>query len=279
MNPTYLHVGIKTVSVLISLLSFFLLIVIAIHYSPLTAIKKTYQNIHHSLKEKRNGIFDYEKMDTFLIKNGAIYHLSRRIEPIRFMALRLIVAALGIFIGSRYHILASFLIAVIGFQIPKFYLLYTNKKDNLRMLTDIKLIFHALAIQIRAGVYVTDALTECYGSVTNQRLRDALLDLSSEIILKSDTEEALERFQAKFNNSYIDSLCIIILQSLESGQAVDLLYDISEQIKDMEMAVMQRRKGQLDRITTLCLLGVMSVILGIVIYASVVQMFSAAVYF
>ena len=38
-------------------------------------------------------------------------------------------------------------------------------------------------------------------------------------------------------NRYIDALCITILQACESGQAVELLGDIGEQLKDMEEAM------------------------------------------
>ena len=49
-----------------------------------------------------------------------------------------------------------------------------------------------------------------------------------------------------FDNRYIDSLCIILLQALESGQVVELLGDIGEQIKDMEQSVLEKKKNALD---------------------------------
>ena len=132
---------------------------------------------------------------------------------------------------------------------------------------------------MKAGVYVTDALTECYGIVRNIRLRDALLTLSGEIAAKADVEEALERFQNKFSNRYIDALCMTVLQALESGQAVELLSDISEQIKDMEAALMNRKKSSLDRKTTFYQLGILAAILVIVLYACLTHMLTAAVGF
>ena len=61
--------------------------------------------------------------------------------------------------------------------------------------------------------------------------------------MKADIYEALDRFQSRFDNRYIDSLCITILQALESGQALALLGDITEQIKDMEETVLERKKS------------------------------------
>ena len=48
--------------------------------------------------------------------------------------------------------------AVYCFCLPKLLLIYLNKADNERMLPEMKLVYHGLEIQIRAGVYITDAL-------------------------------------------------------------------------------------------------------------------------
>ena len=147
------------------------------------------------------------------------------------------------------------------------------------MLTELNLIYSALSIQIRAGVYVTDALAECYGSVSQIRLREALQNLSGDIVMKADLDSALECFQGQFNNRYIDSLCITILQATESGQAVELLGDIAEQIKDMELILQQKKKEKLNRSVTFYQLGIFALILVLVLYACVVHLFSAELFF
>jgi type II secretory pathway component PulF len=147
------------------------------------------------------------------------------------------------------------------------------------MLPEIKLIYHGLEIQIRAGVYVTDALTECYAGVQEMRLKQALLDLAGAVTMKADVYDALEHFQSRFDNRYIDALCITLLQAMESGQAVELLADIAEQVKDMEVSVMGRRKGALDRSVTFYQLGILAAVLGMVLYACIEQMFTAALGF
>ena len=97
----------------------------------------------------------------------------------------------------------------------------------------------------------------------------------AEIVIKADIYEALDRFQGKFDNRYIDSLCITMLQALESGQALELLADIGEQIKDMEETVLERKKGRLERSITFYQLGILVVVLGIALYACVTYMFGA----
>ena len=94
--------------------------------------------------------------------------------------------------------------------------------------------------------------------------------------MRANFEEALARFQGKFDNRYLDSLCLILLQATQSGQSVDLLSDLSEQIKDMEAALLSQKKEALDRSVTFYQLGILVAIMGVVLYACVTQMFAAA---
>lgn len=240
---------------------------------------KAYYEISGLLREKgRTGNY-YRRGARWLLKNGAAYHYGKWVEPVRFLALCLVLGLAGAYVcapmGAGYGATAFFLLAFL----PVWLLQYLNKRDNERLLPELKLVYHALEIQIRAGVYVTDALAECYGNVQEKRLRQALLELAGDIVMKADVYDSLERFQGKFNNSHIDSLCIIILQALESGQAVELLRDIGEQVKDMEEVLLERKKAALDRRITFCQLGVLTVVLGIALYLCVSYMFGAAATF
>lgn len=240
---------------------------------------KAYYEISGLLREKGRAGSYYRRCGRWLLKNGAACHYGKRIEPLRFLALCLMMGAAGVFVfapfGAAFGAAASVMLAFL----PVWMLQYLNKRDNERMLPELKLVYHALEIQIRAGVYVTDALAECYGNVQGQRLKQALLELAGDIVMKADVHDSLEKFQGKFNNPYVDSLCIIVLQALESGQAVELLRDIGEQVKDMEAVVLERKKSALDRKITFCQLGVLTAVLGIALYMCVKYMFGAAVIF
>ena len=225
------------------------------------------------LREKEHASSWYQKRTKWLQRNGACFHYGTRVEPLRFLVLELSLGLTGIAVGNKIHIIVG--LAAFGgmFFLPSGLLVMLNKRDNERMLPEIKLVYHALEIQTRAGVYVTDALAECYGSVTERRLKSALLELAGDLVLQADIVASLDKFQSKFDNPYIDSLCLTILQALESGQAVELLRDIGEQIKDMEQVVLERRKAGLDRGVTFCQLGVLAVLLGVALYACVSSMF------
>lgn len=221
----------------------------------------------------------YGQTSLWLRKKGANFHFGTWMEPAVWLTMRVILALVGFFVGSFWSVWAGIPCALVLYWLPHVLMLYLNSRDNERMLPEIQLIYHALEIQIRAGVYVADALTECYAGVQESRLRQALLDLAGAITMKADIYEAMEQFQGKFDNRYIDALCITILQTLESGQALELLGDIAEQVKDMEVAVLGRRKGALDRSVTFYQLGILAAMLGIVLYACITQMFTAALSF
>lgn len=248
-------------------------------YHPERMILKAYRELSGLLEERGKRSVWYQRTEKWLRRNGAEFHYGKRIDPARFLAVRIVLALSGLLVLSRISVWAGIGGLVCLFFLPVLLLDYLNRRDNESMLPELKLVYHALEIQIQAGVYVTDALSECYGSVQEQRLRMALLDLAGDIVMKADIYEALDRFQNRFDNRYIDSLCITILQALESGQALALLGDISEQIKDMEETVLERKKSALDRSITFYQLGVLTIVLGIALYACVTYLFGAATNF
>lgn len=245
-------------------------------WHPERLVLRTWQEFSGFLRRKEHGSGWYRRTQQWLIKNGGTFHYGRWIEPGRYLAMRTVLAMSGLAVIGRISRGYGAVAAMLLFFLPGWFLVYLNGRDNERLLPELKLVYHALEIQIRAGVYLTDALAECYGSVREPRLREALLSLAGDIVMKADIFDALERFQGKFDNRYVDSLCITLLQALESGQALELLGDIGDQIKDMEETVMERKKGALDRSITFYQLGVLAVVLGIALYACVTYMFGAA---
>lgn len=228
------------------------------------------------LKGERHVASWYQSTLQRLEKQGAVFHYGKWINPLRYLVLRIALGTMGAAVLVPLSVFWGMAAAMGLFFLPGGLLTYLNSKDNEQLLPELKLVYHALEIQIRAGVYVTDALTECYGSVRHRRLREALLQLAGSIVVKADVFTALERFQGSFDNRYVDSLCLILLQALESGQALELLKDIGEQIKDMEQTVLERKKNALDRSVTFYQLGVLAAVLGVSLYGCVTHMLRSA---
>lgn len=262
----------------VSLLVFLLILQLSAYY-PEKKLLKAYEDISGMLKERERDSVWYQKTEKWLCRNGGTFHYGKWLNPTSYLLMRTLLALAGLLVLGQIALGYGVLAGLCLFFLPVWLLEYLNRQDNVRLLPEIKLLYHGLEIQIRAGVYVTDALAECYGSVTEGRLQKALLDLAGDIVMKADIYDAIERFQSKFDNRYIDALCITILQACESGQAVELLKDIGEQLKDMETVVMNQRKSALDRSITLYQLAVLGAVLMVVIYACVSHMFAAAVRF
>lgn len=242
-------------------------------------VLKAYREFAGMLKEREKNSSLYKQMEGWLERKGGNFHLGKLAEPMKLLSLQLILGLLGLYAGCRLGILCGILFLIGLFSLPMLLLVYLNKQDNEKILPELKLVYHALEIQIKAGVYVTDALAECYGSVTEKRLRSALLDLAGDIVLQADITASLEKLQSKFDNPYVDSLCITILQALESGQAVELLRDIGEQLKDMEASILEKKKASMDRGFTFAQLGVLTVVMGIALFLCVNYMFQSAAVF
>ncbi len=242
-------------------------------------ILKRFEELGGLLADRGRGMAWYQRTEALLIANGAAEHFGRRIMPASYLAVKILLGSGGLAVfGAMEYVYGVIAFAVL-YALPGILLRYLNGRDNERMLPDLKLVYHGLEIQLKAGIYVTDALAECYGCVSEKRLKQALLDLAGDIVMQSDIYRAMDDFQSKFDNRYIDTLCITLLQALESGQAVELLNDLSEQVKDMEIAVINRKKGALDRSLTFYQLGILTAVLGVVLYACVTQMFAAALFF
>lgn len=231
------------------------------------------------IKDRQKRSAAYARLGAWLKKNGASYHIGKKTDPGRFVAICALLSVAGFLAGLSLGIVFSVLLALVMGMILPLYVPAMNRSDNREMLSDIKLIYHCLEVQISSGVYVTDALSECVMSVRHRRLVDALNTFSADMIMKSDVYASLEKFRSSFDDRYIDSLCITVVQALESGQAVELLADIAEQVSDMEEDVLQSGKASLDRVLTLCQLLVLAAVMGTALYTCVIYMMNKAVSF
>ena len=278
MEEAQIRLWLWILSGVIAILIFVLLLVLTYQHPPQMVLAAC-EELVGWVKEHNQNTGWYRKTQRWLQKNGAAFHYGKWLNPTGYLALKLVLAFAGMTVLSGLGPGYGVLLAVVLYFLPGWMLTYLNRKDNLALLPEIKLVYHSLEIQIKAGVYMMDAMAECYGSVREERLRQALLELAGDIVMKADIYEALDRFQGKFDNRYIDALCITLLQALESGQAVELLGDISEQIKDMEAVVLERKKSALDRSTTFYQLGVLAAVMGVVLYACITHMYTTAVRF
>jgi Flp pilus assembly protein TadB len=279
MEEKWIAAGLQWLPLTAAGLTFLLLWSLQKTWQPERLVMKKFKELSGFVRRRKSVTDWHRRTAQWLTENGASFHYGKWVNPERYLSLRIVIGMAGFLVFVRKSVLGGLAMGAFLCFLPNLMLSYLNKRDNEKLLPEVKLVYHALEIQIRAGVYVTDALTECYGSVQSPRLRKALLDLAGDIVMKADIYEALDRFQGQFDNRYIDSLCMIILQALESGQALELLGDIGEQMKDMEETVLERKKGMLDRSVTFYQLGILAAVLGITLYACITNMMGAAARF
>lgn len=203
--------------------------------------------INKNIRKSDNSSLSYDKIESFLTSMGVNVLFDREIEPGEFILFKIFFAFLLFMVGLKINIIVSIPLLFIGFFIPDFILKLSNQGDNNEMLMDIKKMYDTLRIQTKAGMFLTNSLTECYLVVSNKRLKRALLELNTDILTYNDVELAIDQFNRKFKNSQIDSFCIIIKQSLQSGQTVQILNDLSSQIKDIEKGLYLQIKAKTER--------------------------------
>lgn len=256
-------------------LIFYLVFFVAMNFHPGQYVIKTYERVNNRLKEQNAGFFDYYKIKHFLDANGAVFHYGKWITPISYTIMKLFCATLAFSVGIRWTWGIAIGLTILAYMSPEWYLIWANKSDNVKMISQLQTIYVALMVQIRAGVYVTDALSECYRKFKKGRLREAFEEMTVELYINKSFEDVIKHFNEKFSNKYIDSLCMILIQAQETGQAVELLGDMSEQLKDMKTAQLLHKKEALDRTITFCLLVMAAVVMAVIMYAFVTEMYTA----
>lgn len=204
---------------------------------------KGYSTMSSSMEYSRLSMLNYSSIEKFLNNSGA-KQMFKWLNPVTWLFIEIITALFGIMVGaSLAGIIGAVIGCVIGFMFPRFVAAQSNSGDNKKLLTDLRTIYDVLRIQTKAGVYTSLILSDCYLSVRNKRLREALMELVSDIAVNSDMEEALEKFRSKFSNDYIDSLALVIKQSLVTGSSAQMLDDIAIQINNIEDALLVNQRN------------------------------------
>lgn len=229
------------------------------------------------LREKSNVFL--ERTEAKLKKTGMKFLFGDGFGAHHFWLLKLLTAAVCALIAAEFHWLFSFPAAVLGYELPDIFADISNEADNRKMLEDIRTIYDTVRIQARAGVFVTVSVLDCYLIVTHPRLKAALLEFNNRILAKNSLTEAIDGLEARFDNRYIDSFCIVLRQAMVSGRSVRILTDLSNQMTDVEHALRLRQKEKLDRQVQLLELLLFTGLLAVCIYAIAVEIIGAVMKF
>lgn len=207
---------------------------------------KTKDFLNGRLKNSKLSYFNENRLLLYLSKSGVNF-MFENVTPLSYMAVKFICSLLGLLLGLELlNVFFAIIFMVAGFFAPDALVKFSNNQDNEEMMPDIKRVYDTIRIQTKAGVYITHSLAECYLVIKNKRLKEAFLDLNNKIIANKDIESAINDLNFKFNNKHIDTLCIVIKQSLESGKSVKALEDLTNQMNDIQHAINLKEKDRLE---------------------------------
>lgn len=244
-----------------------------IKYSLSTRSISRFAKIAINKSLKGEGYFSYDGI-TKKIKSTGMYEVfGKDFTPSSFILVKILSSILFLMLGISLEFkFFSIIFMIFGFFAFDLLVMYSNSSDNEKMQMDLKIVYDTLRIQSKAGVFLTKSIAECYLVVRNPRLKKALLELNAEIITNTDILQAIENFNSKFDNYQIDQFCIVIKQSIESGQKTKILEDLADQIKDIEegLAIKEaaKRERKIEFIQLLIYIG----IIAITVYAMVIEL-------
>lgn len=216
------------------------------------------------LKENKEGYFSYLRIEKYLISNGSPLKLT----PYTFLQWKIISGVLFmLLLVKEINLLAGIIGLIIGFFLLDLMIYVSNKGDNEKMISDLSSIYDSLKIQTKAGVFITNAIGECYLIAKNKRLKKALLELNADLVLKKDLNGAIDKFNSKFNCSHIDSFCATIKQSAESGKASQALNDLASQVKEINTVLEYQKSNRMSRKITMLQISILLGIIAILLYS------------
>lgn len=190
----------------------------------------------------------YEERKIYLSQMGVNYLAKRLVLPEEYLLFRLSIAAVLGAIGVLFlGVVSGLLLGILIFLMPDVILQKANEKNSKQMLRDIKSIYDTIQIKTQGGTFLTEAISECYRNVSNRRLKRALYEMSGKLIVNHDMEATIDEFNLKFKDKYIDNLCIILKQALDSGKTAEIMSSVQDQMTDMQDVINLQARTKADR--------------------------------
>ena len=238
---------------------------------------KSLSDIERSMQVQKWKSLNYEYIKERLLKNGITFKF-KWIDPLKYILINVGLSVLVAWFCSMINILLAIPGLIIGYKLFDLYINYSNKSDNSDMMMDIKAVFTTLKMQTKAGMYITSALTEAFTIVKNPRLKQAILELSGDIINNKSISDALDTFNRKFNNNYVDSLAVIIKQSSESGKASSSFKDIEVQLDEIQSAMVLEEKKRIQSRSLMVQFMIYGGIIFSILYSLVLSIASSGLF-
>lgn len=244
-------------------ITFYLIKVIIDEFNFKLIRDRFYEEISEKLKESKLGYFNSERIEKFLKKNG-----NESLTPEKFIIYKFVFSILSLVFFTKEVTLFIGLISIIpSFFIIDLVIILENKRQETDILVELFNVCDSLRIQMKGGIHITDALSECYLISRNKRLKKAFERVESILFMEHDLEKALLEFREHFNNQYVDSFVVAILQSEKTGKINQAMTDLADSFGEISSVLNNKRKKRIERKLNVLMVLVVAWILACAGYA------------
>lgn len=214
----------------------------------------------------------YNKLQIYLSQVGVNYLLKRVVDPVEYEFVNVLLAfAFGTLGYCFFGLIGLLLGCILGFFILRILLEINNSRDNDKIVEDLQSIYENIKINTESGVFLTEALNSCYKVASCDRLKKALYEMITDIMVKQNVMDAIEDFKLKFKSVHIDTFCTVLRQGYETGDTMTALSSISQQLISIQKTVEIKHKQRLENDITKVMLVILIAIIVVVMYAVVIE--------
>ncbi len=214
----------------------------------------------------------YNKLQIYLSQVGVNYLLKRVVDPVEYEFVNVLLAfAFGTLGYCFFGLIGLLLGCILGFFMLRILLEINNSRDNDKIVEDLQSIYENIKINTESGVFLTEALNSCYKVASCDRLKKALYEMITDIMVKQNVMDAIEDFKLKFKSVHIDTFCTVLRQGYETGDTMTALSSISQQLISIQKTVEIKHKQRLENDITKVMLVILIAIIVVVMYAVVIE--------
>lgn len=214
----------------------------------------------------------YNKLQIYLSQVGVNYLLKRVVDPVEYEFINVLLAFAFGTLGYRFFGLIGLLLGcILGFFILRILLDINNSRDNDKIVEDLQSIYENIKINTESGVFLTEALNSCYKVASCNRLKKALYEMITDIMVKQNVMDAIEDFKLKFKSVHVDTFCTVLRQGYETGDTMAASSSVSQQLLSIQKAVEIKHKQRLENDIMKVMLVILIAIIIVIMYAVVIE--------
>lgn len=211
------------------------------------------ENMKSSLTKRVESSLEKRKTassrELFLSQNGIMYRFGDyNLKPSDYYIAKVVVSLILGFLAYTISMNIAFgiVFTVIVFILIDKVFIFLSNSDYKEMTTDLYKTYIALKSQLKAGCFISEALTYARDTVHNKRYKEALSELIKNLSDKNKTtEESIKIFKNRFDYIKINGLCRMFTSYFKFGTSQDLLNTLTDEvISSLEAdAVMEQDKA------------------------------------